>query len=77
LGERILHRLSPSTRKQLDELLIPHASTEDETHTSGPPASGQAVLQELRVDPGRASLENLLREMTKLGLQALLAKNLR
>jgi TnpA family transposase len=66
LGERILHHLSPSTRKQLDHLLIPHASTEDETPTARPPESGQAVLQELRTDPGRASLENLLREMTKL-----------
>ena len=66
LGERVLHRLSPSTRTKLDALLITHAPTADEPHTSGPPESGQAVLQELRADPGRASLENLLREMAKV-----------
>ena len=66
LGERVLHRLSPSTRTKLDALLVTNTSTEDETQTSGPPESGQAVLHELRADPGRASLENLLREMAKL-----------
>jgi TnpA family transposase len=66
LGERVLHRLSPSTRKKLDALLDTETSIDDETQPSGTPESGQAVLQELRADPGRASLENLLREMTKL-----------
>jgi TnpA family transposase len=66
LGERVLHHLSPSTRQKLDALLVTDASTAEESPPSGPPDSGQAVLQELRADPGRASLENLLREMTKL-----------
>jgi hypothetical protein len=66
VGERVLHRLLPSTRTKLDALLIMQAPTEDEPHTSGPPEPGQAVLQELRAAPGRASRENLLREMTTL-----------
>ena len=66
LGERVLYRLSPSTRKKLDALLAVDESTEDDTQTSEPPESGHAVLHELRADPGRASLDNLLREMTRL-----------
>jgi hypothetical protein len=66
LGERVLHHLSSSTRKKLDALLAAGEPTADDAQTSEPPASGQALLHDLRADPGRASLENLLREMTRL-----------
>jgi len=66
LGEQVLHRLSPATRTKLDALLVTEASTDEDHQTSGPPASGPAVLHDLRADPGRASLENLLRAMTQL-----------
>src|SRR5262249_25650958 len=66
LGEQVLHRLSPATRTKLDALLVTEASTDDDHQTSGPPASGPAVLHDLRADPGRASLENLLRAITQL-----------
>jgi hypothetical protein len=66
LGERVFHRLSPSTQKKLDALLAGEESAEDDAQTSEPPESGQAVLHDLRADPGRASLDNLLREMTRL-----------
>ncbi len=66
LGERVLHHLSSSTRQKLDALLAADEPTTDEAPTSDPPESGQAVLHDLRADPGRASLDNLLREMTRL-----------
>ena len=66
LGERVLHHLSSSTRQKLDALLAADDPTTDEAPTSDPPESGQAVLHDLRADPGRASLDNLLREMTRL-----------
>jgi len=66
LGERVVHRLSPSTRQKLDTLLVLETPTAEASPPAGSPESGQTVLQDLRVDSGRASLENLLREMTKL-----------
>jgi hypothetical protein len=66
LGERVLHRLSPATRKKLGALLTADESEENDTQTSETPASGPAVLHDLRADPGRPSLDNLLREMTRL-----------
>jgi TnpA family transposase len=66
LGERILHRLSSATQKKLDALLAADESNEDDTQMAETPESGPAVLQDLRADPGRPSLDNLLREMTRL-----------
>ncbi|MEE8290774.1 MAG: Tn3 family transposase, partial [Candidatus Tectomicrobia bacterium] len=66
LGAQVLHHLSSSTRQKLDALLAADAPTGDETQASDPPESGQAVLHDLRADPGRPSLDNLLREMTRL-----------
>jgi TnpA family transposase len=65
----VLHHLSSSTRTALETLLIPDgrephdADTDgDETATPG----GRALLHELRADAGRATLENLFREIAKL-----------
>jgi hypothetical protein len=66
LGDQVLHCLSPSTRQQLDALLAADEPTEDDTQTAAPLGLGRAVLHDLRADSGRATLENLLREMTKL-----------
>ena len=66
LGERVLHRLSPVTRKKLDSLLTADEAKEGDTQTSETADSGPAVLHDLRADPGRPSLDNLLREMTRL-----------
>ena len=66
LGARVFERLSPSTRQKLDALLVLEPSPAEEPQTSGAPASRQTILQDLRADSGRASLENLLRAMTKL-----------
>ena len=66
LGERVLRRLSLSTRKKLDALLSADESKENDPQTFETPESGPAVLHDLRADPGRANLDNLLREMTRL-----------
>ena len=63
----IWHRVSPSTRTALETLLAPelrepHDADEDETSTPG----GRALLHELRADAGRATLDNLFREIAKL-----------
>ena len=46
-------------------------------HPAESSRADHAVLHELRADPGRASLENLLRAITNLALQEQLAENLR
>ena len=63
----VLHHLSPSTRMALETLLAPevraqHDADGDETS----PAGGRALLHELRADAGRATLDNLFREIAKL-----------
>jgi TnpA family transposase len=63
----VWQRLSPSTRTALEILLAPERreppDTEgDEASTAG----GRALLHELRADAGRATLENLFREVAKL-----------
>jgi Domain of unknown function (DUF4158) len=68
----VWHRLSPSTRTALDTLLAP------ELHEPNGPggeeasmAGGRALFHELRADAGRATLENLFREIDKLeGIRA-------
>ena len=65
VGTGILHRLSATTQAQLDALLGPA-----EAPASGPngstPILERALLQELRADPGRATLDNLFQEIAKL-----------
>jgi len=65
VGTGILHRLSATTHAQLEALLGPA-----EAPASGPDVSAptleRAVLQELRADPGRATLDNLFQEIAKL-----------
>ena len=65
VGTAILHRLSATTQAQLEALLGPA-----EAPASGPDVSAptleRALLQELRADPGRATLDNLFQEIAKL-----------
>ncbi len=65
VGTGILHRLSATTQAQLEAFLGPA-----EAPASGPDVSAptleRAVLQELRADPGRATLDNLFQEIAKL-----------
>jgi hypothetical protein len=63
----VWQRLSPSTRTALEKLLVPEIReppdpNSDEASTAG----GRALLHELRADAGRATLENLFREIAKL-----------
>ena len=63
----VWHRLSPSTRTALDTLLAPELHEPD--GPGGDEASmagGRVFLHELRADAGRATLENLFREIAKL-----------
>jgi TnpA family transposase len=63
----VLHRLAPSTRTALDMLLAPEPSERDDTSGDDvSPSGGRALLHELRADAGRATLENLFREIAKL-----------
>jgi TnpA family transposase len=64
LGEQVLQRLSTVTQQSLEALLAPVESPA--SSPAAPPESDRAVLHELRTDPGRATLENLLHEIAKL-----------
>jgi TnpA family transposase len=60
-------RLAPEVRDRLDALLRPAGATareEDETEATMP--GTRAVLNFLRGDPGRASLESVMRELERL-----------
>lgn len=61
--EKIFQRLSPSRQNQLENLLLPGKADNNQNKD---PDSGYSVLQELRSDPGRATLDNLLKEISKL-----------
>jgi hypothetical protein len=65
VGNEILHRLSARTQEQLEALLGP---AEPPVSDDDAPASTfeRALLQELRADPGRATLDNLVQELAKL-----------
>ena len=64
VGNEILHRLSATTQEQLEALLGP-AEPRPPTLTPAPTLE-RALLQELRADPGRATLDNLFQEIAKL-----------
>lgn len=66
--EGILQRLSASTREKLDALLMPTQENVPEKEQDPQTEKGWALLYHLRTDPGRATLENLLKEITKLEL---------
>jgi hypothetical protein len=64
MGDQVLRRLSTTTQEHLDALLAP-ADAPAASHDS-PSESDQAILQERRADPGRATLKNLFQEIAKL-----------
>ena len=65
VGSEILHRLSATTQGQLEALLGPAEAPPSTSDDSTPPLA-RALLQELRADPGRATLDNLFQEIAKL-----------
>jgi len=66
VGTGILHRLSTTTQGHLDALLGPAEAPPSDPDTSSAPTLERALLQELRADPGRATLDNLFQEIAKL-----------
>ena len=66
MGTGILHRLSTTTQGHLDALLGPAEAPPSDPDTSSAPTLERALLQELRADPGRATLDNLFQEIAKL-----------
>jgi Tn3 transposase DDE domain/Domain of unknown function (DUF4158) len=65
VGTEMLHRLSATTQGQLEALLGPAEPPASGPDGSAPPLE-RALLQELRADPGRATLDNLFQEIAKL-----------
>jgi hypothetical protein len=65
VGTGILHRLSATTQGQLEALLGPAATPAADPDVATPTLE-RALLQELRADPGRATLDNLFQEIAKL-----------
>jgi TnpA family transposase len=62
----ITQQLSPAVQERLEALLTPLATAEDtSTETLGVETT-RTVLQQLKADPGRASVEGFLDEVTKL-----------
>jgi TnpA family transposase len=66
LSEQVFRQLAPGTQQKLDALLVAEEPPSDATPTAEPAMADQAILHALRADPGRASLENLLRTITNL-----------
>jgi len=65
VGTEILHRLSATTQGQLEALLGPAESPASDPDAPTPTLA-RTLLQELRADPGRATLDNLFQEIAKL-----------
>ena len=65
VGTVILQRLSATTQAQLEALLAPAGPSVSDADAALP-TGGRVLLQELRADPGRATLDNLLHELAKL-----------
>jgi TnpA family transposase len=65
VGTAILHRLSATTQGQLEALLGPAESPASDPDAPTPTLA-RTLLQELRADPGRATLDNLFQEIAKL-----------
>jgi len=66
LSEAVLQRLSLTTCTRLDALLTPALEEENDSTPALFSVPLRVSLHELRADPGRATLENLFREITKL-----------
>jgi Domain of unknown function (DUF4158) len=66
VGTAILRQLSATTQAQLEALLGPDEAPAPAPDTPASPTSDHALLQELRADPGRATLDNLFQEIAKL-----------
>jgi len=66
LCAQVVQRLSSATRGHLDALLAPVPETAEERTPEVQPSAGRVLLHDLRADPGRATLANLLREIIKL-----------
>jgi TnpA family transposase len=66
VSEQVFRQLLPATRQKLDALLAADEAPVDAAHPAESSRADHAVLHELRADPGRASLENLLRAITNL-----------
>jgi hypothetical protein len=65
VGTEILHRLSATTQGQLEAFLGPAEPPASNPDVPAPTLE-RALLQELRADPGRATLDNLFQEIAKL-----------
>ena len=66
VGTAILRQLSATTQAQLEALLGPDEAPAPDPDTPASPTIDRALLQELRADPGRATLDNLFQEIAKL-----------
>ena len=66
VGTAILQQLSATTQAQLEALLGPDEAPAPDPDTPASPTIDRALLQELRADPGRATLDNLFQEIAKL-----------
>ena len=63
----IHRRLAPEVRDRLDALLRPvAAATSDDDETESPTPGARALLNFVRGDPGRASLDSVMRELERL-----------
>lgn len=63
---RIAQQLSPAVRERLEALVIPIAATGDASAETSEQETTRTVLQHLKADPGRATVEGFLDEVAKL-----------
>jgi hypothetical protein len=66
VSEQVFRQLLPATRQTLDAWWAADEAPVDAAQPAESSRADHAVLHELRADPGRASLENLLRAITNL-----------